>query len=67
MLDKGLFCEIEVNLPKYELLEINAESWVLCRPKKLDDPLALVLRYQPARHLTEAERQYWKTWRTLKI
>jgi hypothetical protein len=65
--DKGFICEIDVSLPKYELLEINSGAWVLCRPKKLDDPLALVSRYEPARLLTEDEKLYWKTWRTLKL
>jgi hypothetical protein len=67
VLDKGFICEIEVNLPKYELLQINTDSWVLCRPKQLDDPLALVRRYEAARLLTEEEQRYWKTWRTLKL
>jgi hypothetical protein len=67
VLDKGFICEIEVNLPKYELLEITADAWVLCRPKQLDDPLALVRRYEAARLLTEEEQRYWKLWRTLKL
>jgi len=65
--DKGFICEIDVNLPKYELLEINSGAWVLCRPKQLDDPLALVSRYTPARLLSEDEKRYWKLWRTLKL
>ncbi len=67
VLDKGFICEIEVDLPKYELLEINREAWVLCKPKQLDDPLALVQRYALARLLTPDELRYWKMWRTLKL
>ncbi len=67
VLEKGFICEIEVNLPKYELLQINAESWVLCRPKQLEEPLALVRRYEPARLLTPEEQRYWKMWRTLQL
>jgi hypothetical protein len=67
VLDKGFICEIEVSLPKYELLQINTENWVLCRPKQLDDPLALVRRYEPARPLTVDELRYWRMWRTLKL
>jgi hypothetical protein len=63
----GILCEIDVNLPKYELLEINADNWVLCRPKQLDNPLALVRRHAAARLLTEDERRYWSLWRTLKL
>lgn len=66
-MDKGFICEIEVDLPKYELLQINSDSWVLCRPKQLDDPLALVRRRQAARLLTPDEQSYWKMWRTLKL
>jgi hypothetical protein len=65
--DKGFICEIETSLPKYELLQINAENWVLCRPKQLDEPLALVCRRQAARLLTPEEQHYWKLWRTLKL
>jgi hypothetical protein len=65
--DKGFLCEIDVNLPKYELLQINATSWVLCRPKQLDDPLAVVFRYQAARFLTDEELRYWRLWRTLQL
>lgn len=67
VLDKGILCEIEVNLPKYELLEINADSWVLCRPKRLNEPLAIVFRHQAARFLTPDEERYWTLWRTLKL
>jgi hypothetical protein len=66
-MDKGFVCEIDVNLPKYELLEINREAWVLCRPKQLDDPLALVRRHEAARLLTAEEQRYWKMWRTLQL
>jgi hypothetical protein len=65
--DKGILCEIDVNLPKYELLEINSNAWVLCKPKRLNEPLALVQRYLPARFLTPDEQRYWATWRTLKL
>jgi hypothetical protein len=67
VLDKGFVCEIEVNLPKYELLQINTDNWVLCRPKQLDDPLALVRRHDAARLLTPEELRYWKLWRTLQL
>ncbi len=67
VLDKGFLCEIDVNLPKYELLQINAENWVLCRPKRLDEPLALVRRRQASRLLTPEEQHYWKLWRTLQL
>ncbi len=67
VLDKGFICEIEVNLPKYELLQINSDSWVLCRPKQLDDPLAVVRRREAARLLTPDEQRYWKMWRTLQL
>ncbi len=65
--DQGMLCEIEVNLPKYELLQINADNWVLCRPKQLNTPLALVRRYEPARLLTPDELRYWALWRTLQL
>jgi hypothetical protein len=67
VLDKGFICEIEVDLPKYELLQINGDSWVLCRPKQLDDPLALVRRREAARLLSPDEQRYWKMWRTLQL
>ncbi len=67
VLDKGFICEIDVNLPKYELLQINTDNWVLCRPKQLDDPLAVVSRRAPARLLTQEEQRYWKLWRTLQL
>jgi hypothetical protein len=67
VVDKGLICEIEVSLPKYELLQINPVAWVLCRPKQLEAPLALVFRHAAARLLTEEEQRYWKLWRTLQL
>jgi hypothetical protein len=65
--DQGMLCEIEVNLPKYELLQINADNWVLCRPKQLNNPLAVVSRYEAARPLTADELRYWSLWRTLQL